>query len=125
MNSQACERDQRHLIPWDALYGPEAFSRLDDSDDRTFYERDRFVSHLDSLALSTVEDLIEQLIVEENPAILDLMAGWDSHIPEILHPLKVVGLGLNINELSNQKRTPSFFNWSISALGCPRSSTNM
>jgi len=41
------------------------------------------VSHLDSLALATVEKLIETLVVEENPAILDLMAGWDSHIPDI------------------------------------------
>jgi SAM-dependent methyltransferase len=31
--------------------------------------------------------------------ILDLMAGWDSHIPETLKPARVVGLGLNENEL--------------------------
>jgi hypothetical protein len=60
----------------------EAFSRLDESDDRLFYSRNRFVSHLDSLALATVEKLIVELIVEENPQILDLMAGWDSHIPK-------------------------------------------
>jgi SAM-dependent methyltransferase len=81
----------------------DAFSRLDESDDSTFYSRDRFVSHIDSLALSTAEKLIGQLVVEESPVILDLMAGWDSHIPESLHPAKVIGLGLNENELKRNK----------------------
>ena len=36
------------------IFGADAFSRLDESDDLEFYSRDRFVSHLDSLALSTV-----------------------------------------------------------------------
>lgn len=80
-----------------------AFTRLDDSDDKTFYAVDRFVSHLDATALSTVEALIGQLIIEDAPAILDLMAGWDSHIPDHLHPSRVVGLGLNPNELSQNK----------------------
>ncbi|MEJ5375858.1 MAG: methyltransferase domain-containing protein [bacterium] len=82
------------------LFGPDAFSRADESDDSLFYSEDRFVEHLDSLALETVEQLIGQLIVEENPVILDLMAGWDSHIPPKITPAKVVGLGLNANELS-------------------------
>ena len=81
----------------------DAFSRLDDSEDTTFYARDRFVSHMDTLALSTVEKLIGELVVEENPVILDLMAGWDSHLPQSLHPAKVIGLGLNENELKRNK----------------------
>ena len=32
------------------IWGTDAFSRLDESDDSEFYARDRFVSHLDSLA---------------------------------------------------------------------------
>ena len=85
------------------IWGTDAFSRLDESDDSEFYARDRFVSHLDSLALATVEKLIETLVVEENPAILDLMAGWDSHIPDHLRASEVVGLGLNENELRKNK----------------------
>jgi SAM-dependent methyltransferase len=76
-----------------------AFSRHDETDDRAFYAVDRFVDHLDSEALSTVERIIGELIVEEEPVLLDLMAGWDSHIPEALHSSQVVGLGLNENEL--------------------------
>jgi len=86
------------------LFSEDAFSPLDDRDDALFYETDRFVSHLDSLALSTVQHLIGQLITEENPMILDLMAGWDSHIPDDLKASDIVGLGLNENELKNNKK---------------------
>jgi SAM-dependent methyltransferase len=85
----------------DPLFRPDAFSRQDETDDGVFYSKDRFVSHLDSLALRTVEHLIGSLIVEDRPVILDLMAGWDSHIPETLRPAKIVGLGLNENELKD------------------------
>lgn len=87
----------------DPLFGGDAFSRLDESDDSIFYATDRFVQHLDSLALSTVEKLIGELVIEERPEILDLMAGWDSHIPSTIHPGRLVGLGLNKNELSSNR----------------------
>jgi SAM-dependent methyltransferase len=77
-----------------------AFSRVDESHDSVFYSTDRMVSHLDSAALLTVQDLIEQLVVEEEPAILDLMASWDSHIPDSIRPARLIGLGLNRNELA-------------------------
>jgi hypothetical protein len=82
---------------------PDAFSRLDESDDSHFYAKDRFVSHLDSLALYTIERLIGELVVEENPVILDLMAGWDSHLPKGLEPSRVVGIGLNKRELAENR----------------------
>jgi SAM-dependent methyltransferase len=81
----------------------DAFSRLDESDDRIFYSRDRFVSHLDTLALATIEDLVGQLLIERRPVILDLMASWDSHIPAVVSPTRVVGLGLNHNELERNE----------------------
>jgi SAM-dependent methyltransferase len=99
MNIEQCEAEEK-VSPLSPIFSREAFARLDESDDAQFYSTDRFVSHLDSLALETVEKLIGELIVEENPVILDLMAGWDSHIPEELETSMVVGLGLNKNELS-------------------------
>lgn len=80
-------------------FPPDAFTRLDESEDAIFYGRDRLVEHLDSLALSTVEELVGGLVVEDAPVILDLMAGCDSHIPPRVKPSKVVGLGLNAREL--------------------------
>ena len=86
------------------VYFGGAFSRQDDGDDFSFYEVDRFVPHLDSLALATVEKLIGALVIEESPAILDLMASWDSHLPAVLRPSRVAGLGLNGNELARNQR---------------------
>jgi SAM-dependent methyltransferase len=88
--------------PGQGLKG-EAFSRMDESDDSLFYAKDRFVDHLDTLALATVEQIIGDVITQTNPVILDLMAGWNSHIPDRLRPSKVVGLGLNENELRQNK----------------------
>jgi SAM-dependent methyltransferase len=81
-------------------YPDDAFSREDENDDRHFYEQDRMVAHLDSEALATIEDIIGQLIVEDHPVVLDLMASWDSHIPRHIRPARLVGLGLNANELA-------------------------
>ncbi len=89
----------RTVHPDSPIRSAEAFSRLDESEDTHFYETDRFVSHLDRTALATVEHVIGSLITVEKPVILDLMAGWDSHIPSGVRPSRVVGLGLNRNEL--------------------------
>jgi SAM-dependent methyltransferase len=81
------------------LLPPDSFSRLDETDDAIFYDEPRLVSHLDQVALDTIERIIGQLVVEPAPAILDLMASWDSHLPDALEPSRVVGLGLNRAEL--------------------------
>jgi SAM-dependent methyltransferase len=93
------ERQDAESAALNPIFRQDAFTRLDESDDTLFYGKDRFVSHLDSLALRTVETLIGRLVVEQDPRILDLMAGWDSHLPKTLRPAAVVGLGLNENEL--------------------------
>lgn len=86
----------------------DAFLRLDETPDTLFYTTDRFVNHIDAVATKTVEQIIGTLITEENPVILDLMAGWDSHIPETIHPLEVIGLGLNENEILRNKNLTDF-----------------
>ena len=105
MKDKKAEKLQAHTESFfrEFLQGDDSFSRLDESDDSIFYAADRFVQHIDSLALSTVERIIGELVIENNPVILDLMAGWDSHIPPTIHAERVVGLGLNRNELSRNK----------------------
>ncbi len=94
--------EQKHAVkdarPESPIRALDAFSRQDETEDALFYETDRFVSHLDRTALATVEHVIGSLIPGQG-RILDLMAGWDSHIPAAARPEKVVGLGLNRNEL--------------------------
>ncbi len=79
---------------------PADFRRQDESDDALFYARDRLVPHLDATALQTVEELIGRVVTPDRPVILDLMASWDSHLPATVDPGRVVGLGLNANELA-------------------------
>lgn len=74
------------------------FLRDDQRADSIFYSNPRFVNHLDSLALSTVENIYARLIPKEAD-ILDLMAGPDSHLKEELVLKSVTGLGLNKDEL--------------------------
>jgi SAM-dependent methyltransferase len=85
------------------ILGADAFSRLDERPDADFYSTDRFVNHLDDAALSNVKTLIERVVTKNNPVVLDLMASWDSHLPGALKPARVVGLGLNKNELVNNE----------------------
>lgn len=90
------------------IFNEDAFSRDDSSDDHKFYEVDRFVSHIDRVAMTTVEDIISTLVIEKDPVILDLMAGWDSHIPDSLGPSEVTGIGLNENELKKNKKLTGY-----------------
>ncbi|UCG88485.1 MAG: methyltransferase domain-containing protein, partial [Gemmatimonadota bacterium] len=85
-----------------------AFRREDESDDALFYARERLVSQLDSRALATIQAVIGTLVVEDEPVILDLMASWDSHLPERLRPSRMVGLGLNPKELAENPRLDAY-----------------
>jgi SAM-dependent methyltransferase len=76
----------------------EDFLRDADSPDPNFYRTPRFVQHLDSTALATVEELYARLI-PRGARILDLMAGPASHLPREGEPASVTGLGLNSEEL--------------------------
>ena len=81
------------------IAGADAFRRADERDDKIFYDKPRMVEHLDAGAGETVRKLLEGLIVEENPRILDLMAATNSHLPIGLEAHEVIGLGLNEKEL--------------------------
>lgn len=85
------------------IFIEDSFTRDDSSADHIFYKKDRFVNHIDSVAMNTVERLIGDLVIEKKPVILDLMAGWDSHIPKSIEASEVTGLGLNENELKGNK----------------------
>ncbi len=101
-----------HVIHADQLWSEllerrDAFERVDESADSNFYVVDRMVQHLDQTALDTIERLIDDAILEKHPRILDLMASFDSHLAESIHPDEVVGLGLNLHELEANPRLTS------------------
>jgi SAM-dependent methyltransferase len=82
----------------------DAFSRLDETDDGAFYAGERLVYHMDDRARQTVERVIGTLCMEAEPVILDLMAGWHSHLPGTVRPAQMVGLGLGESELAQNDR---------------------
>lgn len=81
-------------------FSSDAFSRTDETDDAAVDAQGRTVDHLDSVAVATIEEVVGQLVVEEEPVLLDLMAGGHSPIPERVRPAKVVGVGPDENALA-------------------------
>jgi SAM-dependent methyltransferase len=85
-------------------YTADALSREDETDDAVFYAGERLVYHIDERANQTVRRIIGTLCIESAPTILDLMASWDSHLPEKVVPAHMVGLGMNEEELRRNDR---------------------
>ncbi|HMA85673.1 MAG TPA: methyltransferase domain-containing protein [Desulfosalsimonadaceae bacterium] len=83
--------------PTDFL-APDAFVRGDETHDARFYEKPRLVNHIDDRAVATISGLYGQILSPEM-RVLDLMSSWRSHVPEAVMPRKLVGLGMNAEEL--------------------------
>jgi SAM-dependent methyltransferase len=76
------------------------FRRLDESEDELFYRTPRFLVHIDDGAIAKVREIYASMLPAD-ATILDLMSSWRSHLPESIHPAKVVGLGLNHAEMAD------------------------
>lgn len=83
------------------------FVRDDESPDSGFYAQPRFVHHLDAIASSVIGELYRQCI-PANAVVLDLMASWDSHLPDDLALSRVLGLGMNAEELARNERLDDY-----------------
>ncbi len=82
---------------------PELFSRLDETPDELFYAMPRLVTHIDDAAIAAVTQLYREYF-PPGGAILDLMSSWVSHLPPEVAYRKVVGLGMNRDELAANPR---------------------
>jgi hypothetical protein len=81
-------------------FRPEHFQRVDESPDPEFYSLPRKVVHIDDAAI----DAIKQFFAETLPSdgvILDLLSSWRSHWPAELPKQRLVGLGLNAEEMAD------------------------
>jgi SAM-dependent methyltransferase len=76
----------------------EYFRKQDPSDDARFYRMPRKVVHIDDTAIAAVRRHFAELL-PPNGTYLDLMSSWRSHLPESLNPARVVGLGMNAEEM--------------------------
>jgi SAM-dependent methyltransferase len=77
----------------------DAFRRFDESPDEAFYREPRFVTHIDEAAIAAVTDLYRRFF-PAGGAILDLMSSWVSHLPPEADYARVVGVGMNADELA-------------------------
>ncbi len=82
---------------------PQAFRRVDETDDARFYAAPRLVHHIDDGAQAAVTALYRRL-VPSGADVLDLMSSWVSHLPADLDLGRVTGLGMNETELATNPR---------------------
>ena len=82
--------------------------KLDESNDEEFYSDPKFVYHLDANFRQNLSDLYEREI-DNNSSVLDLMSSWDSYLPKGKKYKKVIGHGLNKQELEKNKIFDSYW----------------
>ncbi|KFK37628.1 hypothetical protein AALP_AA3G008000 [Arabis alpina] len=86
----------------------EGRTKLNVDPDREFYSSPRFVNHVDDRFISSLTDLYRNRLIPGS-IVLDLMSSWVSHLPEEVKYEKVVGHGLNAQELTRNPRLDYFF----------------
>jgi hypothetical protein len=82
------------------LLPTEFFQRQDSADDRIFYTMPRRVVHIDDDAIAALTSVYAELM-PPGGVFLDLMSSWRSHYPLDLRPARVVGLGMNSDEMAD------------------------
>jgi hypothetical protein len=91
---------------------PAAIRRLDERPDEEFYASPRFVTHIDDAAVEAVTCLYRRLF-PPGGAILDLCSSWVSHLPPEADYRRVVGVGMNAQELAEN---PFLDEWHVQNL---------
>ena len=82
--------------------------KLDESNDAEFYSDPKFVYHLDANFRKYLSDLYKNEITD-NSTVLDLMSSWDSYLPKGKKYKKIIGHGLNKQELERNKVFDSYW----------------
>lgn len=85
----------------------EYFNKQDSSDDSLFYAFPRKVVHIDDGAIQALSAQFAQ-ILPPNATVLDLMSSWRSHLPESVQRQRVVGLGMNGDEMADNPALDKF-----------------
>jgi SAM-dependent methyltransferase len=83
------------------------FGRDDEQPDALFYRKPRMVHHIDETAREMVKNTYGRFL-SDGMQVLDLMGSWQSHIPANLHLNRLVGLGLNEDELRKNPQLSEF-----------------
>lgn len=87
---------------------PNAFTKEDPGDDTEFYVEPRFETHIDDDAIAALTGFYRKKLVE-NSAVMDLMSSWVSHLPADVGFSRVIGHGMNAEELAANPRLTRWF----------------
>ncbi len=90
------------------LLTAEQRDKLDNGNDRAFYDVPRFVTHVDEGFIDRLTSLYRDRL-SPNTRIFDLMSSWVSHLPSEIEFDRVEGHGLNPEELAKNPRFNSHF----------------
>ena len=82
--------------------------KLDETNDEEFYSDPKFVYHLDANFRKYLSSVYKKEI-NDNSTVLDLMSSWDSYLPQEKKFKKVIGHGLNKEELERNKTLNYFW----------------
>jgi SAM-dependent methyltransferase len=80
-------------------FRPEHFTRLDETPDPQFYSFPRKVVHIDEPAIATVKQVFRETL-PAHAVVLDLLSSWRSHWPEGFPKQRLIGVGLNAEEMA-------------------------
>ena len=81
-------------------FSAQNFERMDEEDDRVFYLQARKVVHIDEGAIAAAGRLFQEMVPADS-VVLDLMSSWRSHWPQGHAKSRMVGLGLNREEMED------------------------
>jgi SAM-dependent methyltransferase len=84
----------------DHPFTPEMFDRMDESNDEQFYVFPRKVVHIDDPAIAAAGRFMAETFAP-NGVLLDLMSSWRSHLPAGFVKQRMVGVGLNAEEMAD------------------------
>lgn len=87
---------------------PQERIKLNAYPDREFYASPRLVTHVDDGFISTLTNLYRERL-RPGIEVLDLMSSWVSHLPKEVKFKRVVGHGLNAQELARNSQLDYFF----------------
>ena len=82
--------------------------KLDESNDEEFYSDPKFVYHLDVNFRNYLSSIYKNEI-KDYSTVLDLMSSWDSYLPKEKKYKKIIGHGLNKQELERNKTFNSYW----------------
>ncbi len=88
-------------------FDPRYFRREDEHPDPLFYAEPRLTVHIDDDAIAAVTATYAELL-PEGGVILDLMSSWRSHLPPAARYARVVGLGLNTEEMADNPQLDEY-----------------